>query len=205
MMVQPRNLLRFHGLRFVTSSLEKKEQTLKAEREMVLAEEQMKKENEGKEADMNVGDVKEHEGDRTNRIGISASAAYQIAASAASYLLSHTKTILPFKSAQIVVNGDTPRRTIGRDENGEVASLMATTDSVTAVVAAKEEVKQAVADDLSSTRLSPCEWFVCDDDRSATRFFVIQGSESLASWQANLLFEPTQFEVIMPRRVFLCS
>ncbi|KAJ0620401.1 putative phospholipase A1 PLIP1/2/3 [Helianthus annuus] len=36
----------------------------------------------------------------------------------------------------------------------EVASLMATTDSMTAVVAAKEEVKQAVADDLNSMHSS---------------------------------------------------
>ncbi|KAK8702270.1 hypothetical protein V6N13_020631 [Hibiscus sabdariffa] len=68
---------------------------------------------------------------------------------------------------------------------------MATTYSVTAVVAAKEEVKQAVADDLNSTHSSPCEWFICDDDQSATRF---SGFETLASWQTNLLFEPVQFE-----------
>lgn len=58
--------------------------------------------------------------------------------------------------------------------NSEMASLMATTDSVTAVVAAKEEVKQAVADDLNSISSSPCEWYICDDDKNATRFFVIQ-------------------------------
>eukprot|EP01018_Ginkgo_biloba_P027437 Gb_40072 [translate_table: standard] len=75
----------------------------------------------------------------------------------------------------------------------EVASYIATT-SVTAVVAAKEETKQAVAKDLQSIHSSPCEWFICDDESSHTRYFVIQGSESLASWQANLLFEPIQFE-----------
>lgn len=58
--------------------------------------------------------------------------------------------------------------------NQDVVSLMATTDSVIAVVVAKEELKQAVADDLNSTHSSPCEWFVCDDDQSATRFLVIQ-------------------------------
>ena len=58
--------------------------------------------------------------------------------------------------------------------NSDMASLMATTDSVTSVVAAKEEVKQAVADDLNSTHSSPCDWFICDDDQSATRFLVIQ-------------------------------
>ncbi|VFQ59583.1 unnamed protein product [Cuscuta campestris] len=195
--IKPRNLLGYHKLRFVTSSLEKKEQALKAERETRLAEERMKKESEvasSKEAEV---DKKEDEEER-NQIsgnGISASAAYRIAASAASYLQHHTKNILPFKNNGVSCNGDTPRKALEGDGNEEeVASLMATTDSVTSVVAAREEVKQAVADDLSSTRLSPCEWFVCDDDKSGTRFFAIQGSESLASWQANLLFEPTQFE-----------
>lgn len=46
--------------------------------------------------------------------------------------------------------------------------------SVTSVVAAEEEVKQAVADDLKSTISSPCDWFICDDDQSHTRFVVIQ-------------------------------
>ena len=59
--------------------------------------------------------------------------------------------------------------------NSEVASLMATTDSMTAVVATKEDVKQAIADNISSTHSSPCEWFICDDDQG-TRFFVIQVS-----------------------------
>nr|XP_017220383.1 PREDICTED: uncharacterized protein LOC108197310 isoform X2 [Daucus carota subsp. sativus] len=42
--------------------------------------------------------------------------------------------------------------------NGDVATLIATTDSVTSVVAAKEEVKQAVGDDLNSKSSTPCEW-----------------------------------------------
>ena len=57
--------------------------------------------------------------------------------------------------------------------NGDVATLIATTDSVTSVVAAKEEVKQAVGDDLNSKSSIPCEWFVCDYDQTTTRFFVI--------------------------------
>ncbi|XP_078439055.1 phospholipase A1 PLIP2, chloroplastic-like isoform X2 [Wolffia australiana] len=116
-----------------------------------------------------------------------AASAYQIAASAASYLQSWS--ILPFKSRKDDEAED--------DESvirPELNSFMATTDSVTAVVAAKEETKQAVAEDLNSVKSSPCEWFICDEDASRTRFFVIQGSESLASWQANLLFEPVPFE-----------
>ncbi|KAL8557847.1 hypothetical protein ACS0TY_005084 [Phlomoides rotata] len=158
--IKPGNLLRNHGLQFVTSSLEKKSK--EEEQTTTTAKSETEKE----------------EGN-----GITSTAAYQIAASAASYFHSSTKSILSFKSSKSIVDGV-----------DDVASLIATTDKVTAVVSAEEDVKQAVADDLSSNVSSPCEWFICDDDQTATRFFVIQGSESLASWKANLLFEPIQFE-----------
>lgn len=104
--------------------------------------------------DNNDGDEEEEE-----KKLINPAVAYRIAASAASRLFSHSKTVLPFGSSK-------------RQDNE--ASLLATADSVTAVVAAKEDVKQAVADDLKSNRSPPCEWFICDDDKSGTRFFFIQ-------------------------------
>ncbi|XP_031288087.1 phospholipase A1 PLIP2, chloroplastic-like [Pistacia vera] len=185
------NLLKYRGLRFVTSSIEKKDLAMKSEKDQVASEKQ--------EADSKPEDEAKGKEQKNNGYRISASTAYQIAASTASYLHSHTKSILPFKSSKSEAGADLSERGSRTDVNinmmnAEVASFMATTDSVTAVVAAKEEVKQAVADDLKSTRSSPCEWFICDDDQSGTRFVVIQGSESLASWQANLLFEPCQFE-----------
>ncbi|KAM7521425.1 hypothetical protein LguiA_011327 [Lonicera macranthoides] len=201
--IKPGNLLKYYGLRFVTSSLEKKELALKTEKEEASFGVEEKAEETPKEP-------KEREKEKIDRNRISASAAYHIAASAASYLHSHTKSIIPFKSSNTEDNEEFHKVGNANGENfdqlnAEVASLMATTDSVTAVVAAKEEIKQAVADDLNSTRSSPCEWFICDDDQSHTRFFVIQGSGSLASWQANLLFEPIQFEgldVIVHRGIY---
>ncbi|KAL3725316.1 hypothetical protein ACJRO7_030342 [Eucalyptus globulus] len=191
--IKPANLLKYRGLRLITSSIEKRESAEKVEKEQTLEDIQ-------EEAVPPVDDVQGQE-QKINGNRLSASAAYQIAASAASYLHSHAKSIIPFNSSKSAeASGtDSPGRD-GERSNGvdimnpDMASLMATTDSVTAVVAAKEEVKQAVADDLKSTRSSPCEWFICDEDQGTTRFFVIQGSESLASWQANLLFEPIQFE-----------
>lgn len=201
--IKPGHLLRHHGLRLVTSSLEKKEQASKIEREKVLAEEAEKEGKTAAEAqDAKCYETKNAEGGepKADENRITPSAAYQIAASAASYLHSHSRSILRLKSSKSSVDESSGEEVEGGATgnidmmNQDVASLMATTDSVTAVVAAKEEVKQAVADDLNSTKSSPCEWFVCDDDQNATRFFVIQGSESLASWQANLLFEPIKFE-----------
>ncbi|KAJ0927760.1 putative fungal lipase-like domain, alpha/Beta hydrolase, phospholipase A1 PLIP1/2/3 [Helianthus annuus] len=209
--IKPGKLLKGYRLRFVTSSLEKKAQLAaiaEKEKEQVrvqeLEENAKKKEDETtkseKETASEIEQTKEtveSGGEKGGRNLISASTAYNIAASAASYLHSQTKNIIPFKSSE---NNDGEVSMT----KAEVASFMATTDSVTAVVAAKEEVKQAVADELNSLHSSPCEWFVCDDDES-TRYFVIQGSESLASWQANLLFEPIPFEgldVIVHRGIY---
>ncbi|CAA7030518.1 unnamed protein product [Microthlaspi erraticum] len=160
--IKPENLLKYQKLRFVTSSIEKRS-SLK-----VSSDQQQEESSNGNK-----------EEEEVKKKLIDPTVAYRIAASAASRLFSHSKSVLPFGSSK-------------RQENE--ASLMATADSVTAVVAAKEEVKQAVADDLKSNHSPPCEWFVCDDDKSGTRFFFIQGSDSLASWQANLLFEPVPFE-----------
>ncbi|CAF2262552.1 unnamed protein product [Brassica napus] len=157
--IKPANLSKYYGLRFVTSSAEKTELALKA---------QVSGETKPKEED-------EEEEETEDRM-ISASDAYEVVASAASYFQSRTTNILPFTDEE------------------ELLSSSSLTTSVTCVVAAEEDVKQAVADDLNSTISSPCDWFICDDDQTLTRFFVIQGSESLASWQANLLFEPIEFE-----------
>ncbi|XVF22117.1 hypothetical protein REPUB_Repub12eG0146200 [Reevesia pubescens] len=185
--IKPECLLKYRGLRMVTSSIEKRELAMKAEKN----HEKIGVSSENHEAQRNIKD--DVEGHERKSIGSC------IAASAASYLHSHTRAILPFKSPRPESSKDSFKDDSGSESradvvNSDVATLMATTDSVTAVVAAKEEVKQAVADDLNSTHSSPCEWFICDADQSATRFFVIQGSESLASWQANLLFEPMEFE-----------
>ncbi|KAG0576483.1 hypothetical protein KC19_5G083600 [Ceratodon purpureus] len=62
------------------------------------------------------------------------------------------------------------------------------------LMASDDETKDAVAEELQSDAVCPSEWFVCDEEDTNTRYFVIQGSDSLASWQANLLFESSLFE-----------
>ncbi|KAJ0235693.1 Phospholipase A1 PLIP2 [Hirschfeldia incana] len=178
--IKPANLSKYYGLKFVTSSAEKTELALKTESD------------ETKPKVVEEEEIVEGKGRK-----ISASAAYEMVASAASYLHSRTNNILPF----------TPSSKNDNSENSSSSEVAAScvTDSVTSVVAAEEDVKQAVADDLKSTVSSPCDWFICDDDQTLTRFIVIQGSESLASWQANLLFEPIEFEelgVIVHRGIY---
>ncbi|EHA8591533.1 phospholipase A1 PLIP2, chloroplastic [Cocos nucifera] len=189
--IKPENLLKFHGLRFVTSSLEKRGRSSGSDKDQMPSQDEEPKEE--------TGEGEENEKQQENGYGISASTAYQIAASAASYLQSQTIGILPFRSKKAErgkdsTEGGRETEVEGGIASSKEASFVATTNSVTAMVAGKEEMKAAVAKDLNSSQSSPCEWFICDDDGSGTRYFAIQGSESLASWQANLLFEPIQFE-----------
>jgi len=178
---QPVNLLKYHGLRFVTSSLEKKAKSSNAEKEKAAdnsdkPEEQLPDRATSLESST-IAESNEKQSE--NSYGISPSTAYHIAASAASFLQSQTKSILPFGTpkADIEKNPSEAGR-VSEDDGGiscsEMASFVATTNSVTAVVAGKEEMKQAVAKDLNSANSSPCEWFICDDDKSGTRYFVIQ-------------------------------
>ncbi|KAL3838687.1 hypothetical protein ACJIZ3_023278 [Penstemon smallii] len=122
--------------------------------------------------------------------------AYEIAASAASYVQSRAKDLISLGSEPQLL--DDPFLENGhygsyspRIYKSEMAARVAAS-TMTAVVAAGEKQREEAAKDLQSLHSSPCEWFVCDDSSIYTRYF---GSDSLASWQANLFFEPTKFEV----------
>ena len=41
---------------------------------------------------------------------------------------------------------------------------------------------------------SPTQWYVADDVDKNTRYFVIQGSETIDHWRVNLTFDPVTFE-----------
>uniref|UniRef100_A0A1J3FKR0 Lipase n=1 Tax=Noccaea caerulescens TaxID=107243 RepID=A0A1J3FKR0_NOCCA len=179
--IKPANLSKYYGLRFVTSSAEKTE--------LALKDGNCETKRNEKEEEVEEGKDEKNKGRK-----ISASAAYEIVASAASYLQSRTNNILPFSSSSKTEDSDKNDENSSANVESSSEAASSLTNSVTSVVAAEEDVKQAVADDLKSTISSPCDWFICDDDQSHTRFVVIQGSESLASWQANLLFEPIEFE-----------
>ncbi|KAJ1261832.1 hypothetical protein BS78_09G060500 [Paspalum vaginatum] len=202
--IKPRYLQRYN-MRFVTSSVEERAKVLNPRDQEDQKLHDRKNPNIGTlsrhsdELELTFAAASEHERMQENQSGqgINPFAAYRIAASAASYLQSRAMEVLPFgsqsegrpdRTIQAIVNAQTEGLTM--DE----ASFVATTNSMTSMVAAKEETKQAVADDLNSSRSCPCEWFVCDDNLSSTRYFVVQGSETIASWQANLLFEPIKFE-----------
>jgi hypothetical protein len=111
-------------------------------------------------------------------LGINPFGAYHVVSSAASYLHSRAMGIMPFGPGNDAKDDPTIMAFVsGESSDGlslDEASFVATTNSVTSMVAAKEEERQAVADDLNSSRSCPCEWFVCDDDQNSTRYFVVQ-------------------------------
>ncbi|XP_027352605.1 phospholipase A1 PLIP1, chloroplastic [Abrus precatorius] len=195
--IKAKDLRRYYNLQFVTSSLEKKAEVTKLK--LKLDQDSIRIPIDDS---VNSQDVpkKGKEIEQKHQIRL----AYDIAASAASYVQLRAKDLLSLAAAksQQSDNDDWNERgeSPGEEAEGtsrvyksEVAAYVAAS-TMTAVVAAGEKEKQEAAKDLQSLHSSPCEWFVCDDPRNYTRCFVIQGSDSLASWQANLFFEPTKFE-----------
>jgi hypothetical protein len=177
--MQAKDLKKYYGLQLVTSSLEKKAEAtaIKAK----LDEDSVRVPQDASAAEESSSE-KDLESDKKRPIR--SSLAYEIAASAASYLQSRTKGLLFLSSEPqqerdgkaSCENSAQPHKE-GEDSprlyNQEVAAYMAAS-TMTAVVAAGEREKQEAARALQSFHSSPCEWFVCDDLSTCTRCFVIQ-------------------------------
>ncbi|PNW85580.1 hypothetical protein CHLRE_03g193500v5 [Chlamydomonas reinhardtii] len=73
-------------------------------------------------------------------------------------------------------------------------SSLASTDAGTALVPVASSSAASLTFSSSSAYSCPSEWFVVDDPASATRIFVIQGSDTLDHWKLNLTFDPVVFE-----------
>lgn len=234
--MQAKDLKKYYGLQFVTSSLEKK-----AEAAVIKAKLDEDSTRVPKIDSIDIDASSQKAVDFEKKCPIHPSVAYEIAASAASYVQFSPKGLLCPGLESKEGDGEASFKTEGQPQeegvsstrlyNSEVAAYMAAS-TMTAVVAAGEREKLEAARDLQSLHSSPCEWFVCDDLSTYTRCFVIQviptlavdhmmicrpwifhlymscfgseeedlffelqGSDSLASWQANLFFEPTKFEV----------
>ncbi|XP_050204165.1 phospholipase A1 PLIP1, chloroplastic [Mercurialis annua] len=194
--IKAKELRRYYGLQFVTSSLEKKAEAAAIKEKL---EQDLTTLPDNFVANSNSQETKDPEKKFTVR-----SSVYGIAASAASYVQSQSKDYSSCGSKSQEKRGCSAsyKNGVQTNEEGEsspriykseVAAVVAAS-TMTAVVAAGEKEKQEAAIALQSLHSSPCEWFICDDISTYTRCFVIQGSDSLASWQANLFFEPAKFE-----------
>ncbi|XP_075519110.1 phospholipase A1 PLIP1, chloroplastic-like [Primulina tabacum] len=195
--IKTEDLKRYYGLDFVTSSLEKKAEAAALKDKIEL--------------DSTRVHITDHPGSEsaersTQKPRLRSSAAYRdIALSAACYVQSRSKdsTNIRTESKLTKESSFSPHEdkcpivedgiSSPRIYKSEIAACVAAS-TMTSVVAAGEKQKEKAAKDLQSLHSSPCDWFICDDSSIYTRSFVIQGSDSLASWQANLFFEPTIFE-----------
>lgn len=168
---------RYYGLRFVISSIERKD-------EVAAIKEKFDEDSTRAPVTTtnDIPDDKEVEGEY--KPSISPYVAYDIAASAASYVQSLSKDLTSQGSYSDLMEAssdlfkgihseDEAADNVNRVYNSEVAAYMAAS-TMTAVVAAGEEEKQEAARKLQSLHSSPCEWFICDDLSTYTRCFVIQ-------------------------------
>lgn len=161
--MQTGDLRRYYGLDFVTSSLEKK-----AEAEAI----QQKIEQDSIRVAVEIINPDSVENpEKLSRIR--SSAAYEIAASAASYVQSQISEDGMFLHDEDDRLKEEDGRSSPRVHKSEMAACVAAS-AMTAMVAAGEKQKEKAAKDLQSLHSSPCEWFVCDDSSIYTRYFVIQ-------------------------------
>ncbi|MCO5553085.1 hypothetical protein L7F22_006606 [Adiantum nelumboides] len=185
--IQAGQLMKYHRLRLVTTSLEKK-----AEAEMKVKESEQKLNlSDAENAILNTGNgcVRSQSQHISHIDGahLSSPESHSAIAPDAGCLPEKNGTSSLTKNIPSERNGSSLLKSMGQD------ALLAMAPATVATTA-EEKTKFNVANDAASLRTCPCEWFVCDEQNTHTRLFVIQGSESLASWQANLFFEPTQFE-----------
>lgn len=57
-----------------------------------------------------------------------------------------------------------------------------------------KELAPSLTDATPIVNPTPTHWFVADDPRDGTRYFVIQGSDSWDHWRVNLTLDPVEFE-----------
>lgn len=194
--IQPGRLLKHHRLRFITSSLDKKAEAEVKAKEAELSKKGLRSDKDKLTSKGDMGGGSSSEGEASSiTLGSEASS---ISSQTSSVSQTSTKVSGNVSGAHTTDTTDELTEFHTSDHGEELRptdeeSLLAVVP-VTAVVLAEEETKLAATKDLQASSSCPCEWFVCDDESMQTRFFVIQGSESLASWQANLFFEPTKFE-----------
>lgn len=153
-MLQAKDLRRYYGLDFVTSS--------------------MMFEQDSTEVSMATAAEQKPEKFQQKRLP-TPSVAYEIAVSAASYVQSRAKDLL---SHDVLLSNSNcqahkEESSLQRMHKSEMAAYVAAS-AVTAVVAAGEKTKEEAARELQSPQSSPCEWFVCDDSSTHTRCFIIQ-------------------------------
>ncbi|KAK7389826.1 hypothetical protein VNO78_25120 [Psophocarpus tetragonolobus] len=188
--IKVEDLGRFYGLQFVTSSLEKKGDVTKIYSK--LDQDSICVPTDASVASQD-GSQKEKGDDNQQKHQIKL--AHDFTASAASYVQSRAMDLLSLASKPKGIEDFNGREDSLHEEADETPKVFKSKFGVNVAALTRTVVAAAgTAMDLQILRSSSCEWFVCDDPSTHTRYIAIQGSYSVASWQANLYFEPTTFE-----------
>ncbi|KAK9814859.1 hypothetical protein WJX73_000354 [Symbiochloris irregularis] len=131
-------------------------------------------------------------------VGASLSAAFQAAADAAanvagpmvsnwSHLTSAAASSLPVQVMTTQLQG-----AAAAGHSSALASMAMVT---AALESAWSKDRDADLDRAARAKAtSPTQWFVADDASKHTRYFVIQGSETIDHWKVNVTFDPVTFE-----------
>ncbi|KAK9906702.1 hypothetical protein WJX75_006470 [Coccomyxa subellipsoidea] len=121
----------------------------------------------------------------TQRLSAAAAAAANAASSAAGPLANNITSFTSAASSAAAVQAVTSQLQVAAAAGHSTA--VATVATVTAAV-------QATWGSEKDKLGNPTEWYVADDAVSHTRYFVIQGSDSIDHWKVNLTFDPVVFE-----------
>ncbi|BDA46183.1 probable phospholipase A1 PLIP3, chloroplastic [Coccomyxa sp. Obi] len=119
------------------------------------------------------------------RLSMAAAAAANAASSAAGPLANNITSFTSAASSAAAVQAVTSQLQVAAAAGHSTA--VATIATVTAAV-------QATWGSDKDKLGNPTEWYVADDNVSHTRYFVIQGSDSIDHWKVNLTFDPVIFE-----------
>lgn len=117
---------------------------------------------------------------------------YEAAAAAASAAAPLANNITAFTTTVMPVH--TVASTLQTAAAAGHSTAVATIATVTAAIDATWSRNNESSTSQQKDDLSPTEWFVADDKSTATRYFVIMGSDTIDHWRTNVTFDPVMFE-----------
>lgn len=189
--IKPSDLLRLHGLRFITSSVHLKAAEEKAALEKAAREKAAQEEAAAKE----IARLEELEQSSPSPEAISARPVN---------VPKHSRVFSLFRNTTVHESEPLPSSLPLMDElcvecQSKLVSpvdtkVSANTSDSPVAPESHEDIVSSISAEAQPLHSCPCDWFICEEELSKTLNLSIKGSDSVASWQANLLFEPTRFE-----------
>ncbi|KAK9862875.1 hypothetical protein WJX84_009025 [Apatococcus fuscideae] len=124
----------------------------------------------------------------TDLVASKLAAAFVAAAAAASPLASPFNSLTSSMPVQAMANSLQVAANAG---HSTAAATLGMVFAAVESIWSRDKAKHAPP---KSKLSSPTEWYVCDDAASQTRFFVLQGSDTVDHWRVNVTFDPIMFE-----------